>query len=176
MELSSDISSYDNKKLDYFRLITEYQYIFEITKCCGYGEWVNVYKKSQINKIFENIQNQFGYRPDKLFVIDNDLNKLEIPDDNSISLRSFIANNYKFFRPIYPYPANIIYRIYIDDGCCHKATHIVSNESNHESNDENKKVLCGDCNCVLHPTPTPTDNASLNININDWDDVNPSFA
>jgi hypothetical protein len=52
----------------------------------------------------------------------------------------------------------------------------VSNESNHESNDENKKVLCGDCNCVLHPTPTPTDNASLNININDWDDVNPSFA
>jgi len=161
MEINEVIPIYNEKKDDYLRLITSYQYIFEVTKCCGYGEWVSVYKDLPLNQLYENIKNQFGgfYKPNNLCVLDNNLNKLHIPQDETMTLRTFILNNPSFFRPIYPLPAYVIYRIFIDDGCCHKALHnddvnaINDNNKTSDKNNDDENKKCKNTKniyCFLH--------------------------
>ena len=119
------INAYHLKKEEYLRLATQYQYIFELTKCCGYSEWISVYKDQPLSQLYENIRFQFnGLVPKKLYAIRNDTGeRLEIANENQTSFRNLIVNNSNFFRPIYPLPHHIIYKIYYDDGTCYQFDH-----------------------------------------------------
>jgi hypothetical protein len=108
---------FESKKNDFFRILNEYQYIFEIEKCCGYAEWISVYKKDTISQLYKNLNNQFSTNQktiNRLYIIDNG-NKLYI-ENNDSSISDFIKNHLK---PIYPLPCSIIYKLYLDDGTCH---------------------------------------------------------
>jgi hypothetical protein len=42
-----------------------------------------------------------------------------IPKDNNILFQSYIDTYREFFPPVYPVPANIVYKIYVEDRCKH---------------------------------------------------------
>jgi hypothetical protein len=118
------LSRYYEKNADFVRLTTSYQYIFEVTKCCGYGEWVSVFKDRSLSHLYENIKSQFGgLKPRELCVLNESGDRLLVPEDETITIKSFVLQNPAFFRPIYPVPAFVIYRIYYDEGCCHLEQH-----------------------------------------------------
>jgi len=113
-------------KLDnYVNTIKSKQYMFNVSKCCGYSEFVSVYKsKSTLADLYKQVTNQFEYndyppvQEIRLFVKKDD-SYLEIPNESNISLRNFINVNAGFFTPIYPLPASIVYTMYLEDGHIH---------------------------------------------------------
>ena len=113
------MKKYNKKKGEFFGLTANYQYIFELTKCCGYGEWVAVYKDAPLSQLYDNIYLQFGgLKPDKLYAPNESCERLDILRDEECSVRKLISGNSLFFRPIYPLPSSAVYRIYIDEQCC----------------------------------------------------------
>lgn len=104
-------------------------YIFEITKLCGYGMFVVVYKNATISELFKVVSNIFGN------VIDNQLffrneetkEKYVIPKTDFFNMKDLIA---KFrdsphlknaIKPVYELPSPVVYRIYYDDGHTHNS-------------------------------------------------------
>ena len=112
------IKKYNKKKSEFFGLTANYQYIFELTKCCGYGEWVAVYKDAPLSRLYENIYLQFGdLKPEKLYAVNEIGERLDIFCDEGSSIRKLISDNSLFFRPIYPLPSCAVYRIYMNKLC-----------------------------------------------------------
>ena len=118
------LNKYNEKRDDYFRLLTYSTYVFEITKCCGYSEWVAVYKDAPLSRLCENISWQFGgLKADKLYVMSENGEKLDILCDEECSVRKLVSDNSLFFRAIYPLPSSVIYRIYWKAGCSCNENH-----------------------------------------------------
>ena len=66
-------------------LFYEYHYIFEIQKCCGYTEWISVYKKDTITQLYNNLNIQFATNNKttyKLYLINNEGNKILVENNN----------------------------------------------------------------------------------------------
>ena len=106
---------FEIKKNEFMRIHYEYHYNFEIVKCCGYSEWISVYKKDTLKQLYHNLNIQFENNNDnKLFMMDKNFNKVFI-ENNDIIISDFIRNNPLFFTPIYPIPNWIVYRLYLDD-------------------------------------------------------------
>jgi hypothetical protein len=131
---------YNNKLTKYFNSITNMKYLFEITKCCGYSEFVSVYKEyTFLNDLYKNVHLQFHMNElNNLWIINRQTGeRLLIPNDGNICLKDFILNNNNYFIPVYPLPAKVVYKIYFDSGLCH----------NHDDIN-NINVIC--LPCVLH--------------------------
>jgi hypothetical protein len=114
--------NYHEKKERYMNIMYEYQYIFEIKKCCEYTEWITVYKNMTINDLYKNLYTQF-YTPhqNKLFLyIINEKGEKKLLQKSNEPIKDYIRKNQEFFKPIYPIPDWIVYPLYLDDGCCHK--------------------------------------------------------
>lgn len=116
-DLNSKYTEYQDKM---FNSIKNHQYIFQVTKCCDYSEWVTVFKKQTTADLYKNIGFQFyGLNLLTLYGIHKDTNeKIIIPNDDT-NIKDFIIKNRDFFIPIYPIPYQIVYKIYYDDGTCH---------------------------------------------------------
>jgi len=113
---------FDTKKNEFFRILYEYHFIFEIEKCCGYTEWISVYKKNTLEQLYDNLNIQFANNNtniNKLFSIDENGNKIFI-DNNNLLVVDFIRTHPLLFKPIYPIPNWIVYKLYLDDGTCHQ--------------------------------------------------------
>jgi hypothetical protein len=106
----------------YTSSIANYNYLFEVTKCCGYKEIASVYKDGNMKDIYNIVCSQFQLnRSDdriKLFLIDESNNKILL-ENSCETITSFIKMKKEYFKPIYPVPASIVYKIYIDYGGCH---------------------------------------------------------
>lgn len=112
---------FEIKQKEFLRIHYEYHYIFEIVKCCGYSEWISVYKKDTLKQLYHNLNIQFANNNktnNQLYMMDNHFNKIYI-ENNDIIISDFIRNHPLFFTPIYPIPNWIVYRLYLDDGTCH---------------------------------------------------------
>jgi hypothetical protein len=137
------MAQYYEKRDSYIRISigSNTQYIFEVTKCCGYSEWVTVYKHMPLSQLYDNIKNQFGgIKPKQLCILDQSGNKIVLPESTEIGVRDFILNNANHFRPIYPMPASVVYRVYYDDGCCHMIEHLSDNSKNEMKNEMNNEM------------------------------------
>lgn len=118
------MDQYNSKLNTYISSMTQRQYLFEITKCCEYSEFVPTYKTANLADLYKIVLNQFchtGESPVELFVRQNNIvERLVIPNDPAILLRDFINMNQLFFVPIYPLPnTTVVYRVYFDDGHLH---------------------------------------------------------
>ena len=117
------VDQYNSKLNTYIISMTQRQYLFEITKCCDYSEFIPTYKTNSLADLYKTVLNQFCHTEDmnvELFVRQhNSMDKLIIPNNPEILLRDFINANQLFFTPIYPLPATVVYRIYFDDGHIH---------------------------------------------------------
>jgi hypothetical protein len=118
-------SEYNAKFTDLCNKIPNDKFIFEITKLCGYGEFLLVYKKQTLLDLYKTVSTQTECKDIKeLFFINNCTNeKIRIPITNEISIWQFIFTHNsgptQIIKPIYPVPCKIVYRIYFDDGHTH---------------------------------------------------------
>ena len=114
--------NYHEKKERYMNIMYEYQYIFEIKKCCEYTEWITVYKNMTIDDLYNNLYTQFhSPNNNKLFLyIMNENGEKKLLKKSDEVLREYIRKNSEYFKPIYPLPDWIVYSLYLDDGSCHK--------------------------------------------------------
>ena len=117
------MDQYNSKLNTYITSMTQRQYLFEITKCCDYSEFVPTYKTDNLADLYKTVLNQFCHTGEiqvELFARQNNIvERLVIPNDPAILLRDFINMNQLFFVPIYPLPAKVVYRVYFDDGHVH---------------------------------------------------------
>lgn len=98
---------------------TNNKIFLEVEKCCGYGEFVCVFKKDTLCDVSTMISKTFDYQVKRLYVKDQNGNVLDLPLTSEENLRDFIARNTLFFRPVYPIPAIVVYKIYYEDDLKH---------------------------------------------------------
>lgn len=119
------VSEYNSKFDDLCNKIPNNKYIFEITKLCGYGEFLTIYKKQTLLDLYKTVSIQFECKDIKeLYFINNCTNeKLRIPITDEITIWQFMFNHNsgstQIIKPLYPVPCKIVYRIYFDDGHTH---------------------------------------------------------
>ena len=114
---------YTNNQNAYISSIHEYQYIFELVKCCGYKEWITIYKRKTLKDLYDNLYSQLKLtefsKPVHLYIIKNG-GEIKLVDNDETLLSDYIYANREYFKPVYTLPCKVIYSLYIDDGCCHK--------------------------------------------------------
>ena len=119
------VSEYNAKFDDLCNKIPNNKYIFEVTKLCGYGEFLLIYKKQTLLDLYKTVSMQSECKDIKeLFFINSITNeKIRVPITNEITIWEFIfsKNNgpNQAIKPIYPIPCKIVYRLYFDDGHTH---------------------------------------------------------
>lgn len=119
------ITDYNNKFQQLCDKLPNNKYIFEITKLCGYGEFLTIYKKQTLLDLYKIVSMEFECKDIKeLFFINNCTNeKIKIPITNEITILQFIFNHNngsnQIIAPIYAVPCKIVYRLYFDDGHKH---------------------------------------------------------
>jgi len=118
-------NEYNAKFEDLCNKIPNNKYIFEVTKLCGYGEFLLVYKKQSLLDLYKTVSMQTECKDIKeLFFMNSITNeKIRVPITNEITIWEFIfsKNNgpNQAIKPIYPIPCKIVYRLYFDDGHTH---------------------------------------------------------
>jgi hypothetical protein len=109
--------------------IPDKMYVFEITKKCGYSEFVLVYKDSLVSELFTIASNQFSTNVNCLYFMNPETKKhYHIPNTNQVSMRELITSFQKntemqsFIEPIYKnVEFLVVYRLFYDDDlteCC----------------------------------------------------------
>lgn len=107
--------------------IPNYKFIFEVTKLCGYGEFITVFKNQTLLDLYSTISYQFDNREIKelFFINDTTGEKIKVPISSNIRIKDFISGHNVGpnlnIKPIYPIPCKIVYRLYFDDGHVHGA-------------------------------------------------------
>ena len=117
------MKKYNDKISNFLSYISYKQYLFDVTKCCGYSEFIAIYKDYTLCELYKNISLHFEQPINNLFVINKITDeKKQIPNNANITIRQFISSNSDFFKPEYPINANVVYKIYFDYGPCHTHT------------------------------------------------------
>lgn len=93
----------------------------ECTKhICGYAFFIQVYKTSTVEDIHNMICDHIGAPRNSVSIY---LRTQNMPDiilskTDATSILELIRLFKSYMIPIYPMPANVVYRMYIDDGHC----------------------------------------------------------
>ena len=121
------INVYNDKMNNYITGIPNTHYMLEVTKNCGYSEFLTINKDKPLTKLFQKISATCHVPVNSLYVysIVEPINKMVIPYNANISLRQYICTNGSHFRPIYPAHLPVVYKIYYDDGYDHNHNHMV---------------------------------------------------
>ena len=91
-------------------------YTIALQKTCGYMQYVLIYKSMTLAELYKHVNHHVpNINIQLLFVKDENNNILEIPNDET-NIRDFIIFNDVFFKPIYPLPLKVVYKI-LFNGC-----------------------------------------------------------
>ena len=120
----NNVSLFDYKREVFYRSIANNHIWFDVEKVCGYSELTSIHHLSTTQDLWHHVANQFENKNIILYYFDNSPNKtrIEFPQSNDMLLHRFLREHNKIFIPIYPYPANVVYKLYLDDGC-HDPSH-----------------------------------------------------
>lgn len=123
------MNSYEKNIENYVKNIPNHSYMFEVTKCCGYSQFVSVYKYGSLSLLFDSISYVFGNKdPISIFVYNIESGDyLEVPNTNDIILKQFILDNQQLFKPIYPLPHQVVYKIFYEDRHCKSIENLDNN-------------------------------------------------
>ena len=89
-------------------------------------------KHSSLLDLYSAISSHFECRDIKRVFVkhNNTCEEMNIPITCNLTLKTFITQNQHFFKPVYPVPHHVVYRIYLDDG----HTHINEIDNAHQNN------------------------------------------
>jgi hypothetical protein len=91
-------------------------YTIALQKTCGYMEYMLIYKSMTLNELYKQANHHIpNINIDLLFVKDDNGIILEIPNDET-NIRDFIMLNSTFFKPLYPLPVKVVYKV-LFNGC-----------------------------------------------------------
>ena len=91
-------------------------YTIALQKTCGYMEFMLIYKSMTLNELYKQANHHIPIiNIDLLFVKDDNGIILEIPNDET-NIRDFIMLNSTFFKPLYPLPLKVVYKV-LFNGC-----------------------------------------------------------
>ncbi len=111
--------------------MTSLMYTFQITKLCGYSVFITIYKTETLIDLYKHIIDHFGSSEIReLFFYAPSGERIKVPISKTIVsdfVRDKIICNPVKLEPIYPLPNPVIYRIYLDDGCCCASEHCTNN-------------------------------------------------
>ena len=137
------LNKYNNQISNMIKRIPDSKYLLEITKCCKYSEFLAINKDKSLASLYKAVSVQFHQKVVSIYVYNiNDPNdRLVIPFDACTTIRHFISKNSVYFKPLYPLPAEVVYKICYDDGHCHDdgvvnsddVNMIISNSSSNSS-------------------------------------------
>jgi hypothetical protein len=107
------MDNYDTKKEQFINDLFEHQFVFEVTKSCGFSVWIPVYKNMTLSCLYENVINYFEMYKEKIIlsVSNPDGENLIIPSNTTQTIKEFIQINKLFFKAIYNLPAKIVYKV-----------------------------------------------------------------
>jgi len=120
------MDKYNEKFEQFCNSLPNNKYIFELTKLCGHGEFIAVYKKLTLLDLYKTVSMEFESKDVKeLFFLNNCTNeKIRIPITTEMTILQFIFNHNngsnQIITPIYQLPCKIVYRLYFDDGHRHE--------------------------------------------------------
>ena len=110
------MSDFTNKVAEYLGTCTYNMYILEVEKECGYNQWVFIFKNDTIRDMVVAIRKTFMNEGNIQLSVQNSQGlRMVIPIDNNQLFREFMTKNSSFFTPLYPSPANVVYKIYYED-------------------------------------------------------------
>ena len=127
--------SYEQKLDAYMRTVPTYMYVFEVTKSCGYGAFIMVYKDAPIADIHRFVSYEMGISPSRrlYFMNPETREEYDVPNTTLFTVRELIAkfqrndaerNDTPSFRlkPIYKDTKSlVVYRLHYSDShhaCC----------------------------------------------------------
>jgi len=111
-------SLFEENKSRFMNGLSHTHFIIELTKCCNYTEWVVILKNYTLADFYRQVKEILCNQNIRLFVKDEYNNILNITE-SELSVRQFIYTNSSFFKPVYPLPFQVIYKIHVDDGHNH---------------------------------------------------------
>jgi hypothetical protein len=122
----------------YIEKMKKNMYIFEITKCCGFSEFITIYKNETMLDFFSKISHHFGEIEIKdLFFYTLQAEYIKVPLSNK-KISEFVKENISCNPPklisIYPYTNHNVYNIYLDDGICNCNGNCKCNNCNYNNN------------------------------------------
>jgi hypothetical protein len=116
--------------------MTSSMYTFQVTKLCGYSTFITIYKNKTLLDLYSEIIDHFGSNEIReLFFYAPSGERIKIPISKTIVsdfVRANVVCNPVKLEPIYPLPNPVIYRLYLDEGCC--ASGHCTNNNNHHPN------------------------------------------
>jgi len=129
MAANTMIGEYDVKLQEYISQVTNHSFWIELTKCCGYGQLMTVFRECTLSELHKTVQMHMRVPTSmkmELYTLGVFGERIPIPNCPTIFLNSYIREYDARFRPVYPVPAKVVYRIFYDDGHVHTHTHDVS--------------------------------------------------
>ncbi len=115
---NNDITMFHEKMRTYISNIPNSSYIIEVTKLCGYSEFIIIRKDSTLLDLYKHVSFSFG-EIKRLFVQNLETNEgMLIPLTLHKTLREFIVQH-TFIRPKYDNMlCPVVYVVYVDDFHC----------------------------------------------------------
>ena len=115
-------NNYQDKLEEHIRNMTNFMFTFEVTKCCGYSTFITIYTHKTLLDLYLEIIDHFGSSEIReLFFYAPSGERVKIPISKTIVsdfVRANVVCNPVKLEPIYPLPYPVIYRLYLDEGCC----------------------------------------------------------
>jgi hypothetical protein len=116
-EQTSTVSSYQEKINHFISSIPNSRYIIEISKFCGYSEFILIYKDQTLIELYKIVSLHFVCNDIKGLYLTNNC-QYKIPMSEHITLRDYIISNGNIIRPTYSLPEPVVYKFFLDDGHC----------------------------------------------------------
>jgi hypothetical protein len=119
MDANNSINKFNEDFNRYISSVRSNSYLFEVNKCCGYCEISPINKSATCADLYKSIISQFYLRPEnqiRVYAVALDLsgNRLFI-QNNDKSIKDLIMENNNYFKPIYPLPVDVVYKLIFDD-------------------------------------------------------------
>ena len=108
-------------------IIPNTSYIIQVSKICGYSEFLFIFKSFTLIDLYKYVSIQFSCNDIKRLFIKNEKTNTTrtIPVTDKITMQQFVVLINKgndeikgMLTPVYPLPHLVVFKIYIDDGHC----------------------------------------------------------
>ena len=85
--------SYEQKLDEYMRMVPTYMYVFKVTKSCGYGAFIMVYKDAPIADIHRFVSYEMSESPSRrlYFMNPETREEYDVPNTGQFTVRELIA-------------------------------------------------------------------------------------